>query len=195
MADCTPLCVVLAGGQGQRMGGADKGLQPYQGRPLIAHVMERLRQQQGVPPMSIAINANRHLDQYAAWGYPVWSDGQEGYGGPLQGMLASLRAAPPAATLLFVACDTPHLPLDLVQRLQTALKGKRAAAVRVQDRMHPLPCMLQRGVEGSLEAYLAQGQRKLQTWLESCGVQWLDFENPAAFENFNTLADLEAGGA
>lgn len=177
------------------MGGADKGLQPYQGRPLIAHVLERLRLQQGVPPLSIAINANRHRDQYATWGYPVWSDGQEGYGGPLQGMLASLRAAPPAATLLFVACDTPHLPLDLVQRLQAAMPGHNAVAVRVQQRTHPLPCLLRRGLEPSLDQYLARGERRVQAWLEGCGVQWVDFETPAAFGNFNTLADLEAGGA
>lgn len=196
-------CVVLAGGAGQRMGGADKGLQDYRGQPLVHQVLNRLQHQQGVPPLPLGINANRHLAQYAALGIPVWDDGQDGFGGPLQGMLASLRAVEQhfaqAQAVLFTACDTPHLPLDLANRLRNAMQqtGARAAAVRAQGRTHPLPCLLDRELQGSLAIYLGQGQRKVQAWLETCGVQWVDFDGPGdqseAFANFNTLAELQNG--
>lgn len=196
-------CVVLAGGAGQRMGGADKGLQDYGGRPLVHHVLDRVRQQRGVPPLSLGINANRHLTHYATLGLPVWDDGQEGFGGPLQGMFASLRATeqhfPEAQAVLFTACDTPHLPLDLASRMLNAMQrtGAQAVAVRTHNRTHPLPCLLGRGLQESLANYLGQGQRKVQAWLETCGVQWVDFDGPGdspqAFANFNTLAELQGG--
>ena len=62
--------LILAGGQGSRMGGLDKGLQPLQGRPLVEHAIERLRPQVG----ALAISANRNVDVYRRYGFPVWPD-------------------------------------------------------------------------------------------------------------------------
>jgi molybdenum cofactor guanylyltransferase len=62
--------LILAGGQGSRMGGVDKGLEPLQGRALVEHAIERLRPQVG----TIAISANRNVDQYARYGFPVFTD-------------------------------------------------------------------------------------------------------------------------
>jgi molybdopterin-guanine dinucleotide biosynthesis protein A len=197
------LCVVLAGGQGRRMDGADKGLQIYQGRPLIDHMLERLRGQSWGPALHIGISANRHLDTYATKGYPVWTDAQTGYEGPLQGLLSALQQARtgPAALhyLLIVPCDTPHLPLDLAQRLSEGLDATHThvAAARAGGRTHPLACLLSIGLMPALQHYLGSGQRKVQTWMEACGVQWVDFDGPGdapgAFGNFNTQADLQAG--
>ena len=76
----TGICgLVLAGGQGRRMGGVDKGLQLLQGRPLIQHVIDRLRPQVD----SLLINANQNLERYAEFGCPVVSDRVGGFAGPL----------------------------------------------------------------------------------------------------------------
>src|SRR5919205_1618672 len=109
--------LVLAGGQGRRMGGVDKGLQLLRGRPMIEHVLERLKPQVG----EIVINANQNLDRYRVFGHRVVSDAIGGYAGPLAGLHAGLQAItnPLAVT---VPCDSPFLPLDLVSRLKDSLK-------------------------------------------------------------------------
>ena len=78
--------VVLAGGRGQRMGGVDKGLQVFRGKPLVQHALQGLSSQVG----TVWINANRHQSDYAQWGHRVFSDGDESFAGPLSGMLAAM---------------------------------------------------------------------------------------------------------
>src|SRR5581483_1360528 len=78
--------VVLAGGRGTRMGGADKGLVELHGRPLAAHALDRLRPQVD----ALLISANRNHDRYAALGAPVIADASSTFDGPLAGMLAAL---------------------------------------------------------------------------------------------------------
>lgn len=196
------LCVLLAGGQGQRMGGADKGLQLHRGQTLVARGLSRLQAQDWGPAQRIGISANRHLQEYAALGHPVWADERPGYGGPLEGILSSLHHAvalhPAVHYLLVVPCDTPNIPLDLASRLSSTLAHTqhRAAAARANGRTHPLACLLSTHLASGLHDYLDNGQRKVQTWLEASGVQWVDFDSPTypanAFDNFNTLADLTA---
>ncbi|MEF9943800.1 MAG: NTP transferase domain-containing protein, partial [Burkholderiaceae bacterium] len=81
--------LILAGGQGRRMGGVDKGLQLLQGRAMVAHVIDRLRPQVG----QILINANQNLARYAEFHCPVVSDAIGGFAGPLAGLHAGLQAA------------------------------------------------------------------------------------------------------
>jgi len=185
------------------MGGADKGLQLYRGRPLVVHALERLQNQSWGPAQHLGISANRHLATYAALGRPVWTDARPGHEGPLQGILSALRQAGTGLGMhdyvLIVPCDTPHLPLDLAHRLSEALHAAAApaAAARAGGRTHPLACLLSVGLMPALQHYLDSGQRKVQTWMEACGVQWVDFDGPGdaaeAFGNFNTRADLLAG--
>jgi len=119
--------LVLAGGRGSRMGGVDKGLQHYKGRPLVQHVLDRLGPQVG----GLMINANRHLDAYAAFGVPVWPDTLADYPGPLAGL-----AHCPTPDLASVPCDSPLFPTDLVARLAAALAADAAqiaVAAAVED--------------------------------------------------------------
>src|SRR6478735_5870112 len=113
MHDITGL--VLAGGQGSRMGGVDKGLQPFRGRPMVAHVIERLAPQ----VHSILVNANRNPEAYAEFGHRVVSDEIEGFAGPLAGFERGLAHAT-TPFLVTVPCDSPFLPTDLVERLRAA---------------------------------------------------------------------------
>lgn len=182
------------------MGGADKGLQLYRGQALAAYGLQRLHAQSWGPAQHMGISANRHAQEYAALGYPVWADERTGYGGPLEGIWSAFQhaaALPPTMHyLLIVPCDTPHIPLDLASRLAGTLEAtqRHAAAARANGRTHPLACLLSTQLAPDLRHYLDSGQRKVQTWLEASGVQWVDFDAPAypadAFDNFNTLADL-----
>src|SRR5512146_1640213 len=105
--------IVLAGGQGRRMGGVDKGLQLLRGRPMVAWAIERLAPQ----VEEILVNANQNTEAYAKFGHRVVPDSVGGFAGPLAGLHAGLHAAaqPLAVT---VPCDSPFLPLDLVARLK-----------------------------------------------------------------------------
>jgi molybdenum cofactor guanylyltransferase len=110
--------LILAGGRGTRMGHVDKGLQPFGGTTMAAHVLERLAPQVA----TVAINANQNLDTYAAYGAPVWPDDTPGFAGPLAGLQAGLRRC--ATTYLLTApCDSPFLPGDLAERLMDGLRA------------------------------------------------------------------------
>ena len=127
--------IVLAGGQGRRMGGVDKGLQLLRGRPMVAWVIERFAPQVD----EILINANQNLDDYARFGHRVVRDAIGGFAGPLAGLHAGLKAnAHPL--VVTVPCDSPFLPLDLVARLHAALVAAHAdlAVAKTGDQPHPV---------------------------------------------------------
>ena len=108
--------VLLAGGQGSRMGGVDKGLVELAGRPMAAHALARLAPQVD----ELIINANQNLAAWQAFGHPVFGDDIGGFAGPLAGLHAALvRARHPL--VVTAPCDSPFLPADLVERLATAL--------------------------------------------------------------------------
>src|SRR5688572_7646873 len=109
--------VVLAGGQGSRMGGVDKGLQLFRGKPMVAHVLERL-----VPQVDeILVNANRNPEAYAHFGHRVIADEIEGFAGPLAGFERGLAHAA-GRYVVTAPCDSPFLPTELVVRLRKALE-------------------------------------------------------------------------
>jgi molybdopterin-guanine dinucleotide biosynthesis protein A len=180
--------VVLAGGQGSRMGGVDKGLQEFRGRPMVAHVLERLAPQ----VHAILVNANRNVDAYERFGHRVIADEIAGFAGPLAGFERGLAHAstPLVAT---VPCDSPFLPEDLVQRLRAALDAKQAqlAVAKTGDQAHPVFTLMRRDVHGSLRDFLASGQRKIDRWYASLGVVEVAFDDEAdAFMNINTREEL-----
>lgn len=129
--------LILAGGQGRRMGGRDKGLEPLAGRPLVAHVLDRLAGQLA----GVMINANRHLDRYADYGDRLITDLEGGYQGPLMGIYSGLRAAD-TPWVLVVPCDTPALPMDLVPRLVAGLNDCDIAVAHDGERLHPVVALL-----------------------------------------------------
>ena len=181
--------VVLAGGQGSRMGGVDKGLVAFRGRPLVAHVIERLRPQVD----TILINANRNPEGYAAFGHPVISDEIEGFAGPLAGFERGLAHAR-TEFVATVPCDSPFLPPDLVARLRARLEAQSAdlAFARTGGQPHPVFCLMRRSVHGSLRRFLATGERKIDRWTATLAMVEVSFDNEAAFANINTAGELAA---
>ena len=184
--------VILAGGQGRRMGGRDKGLVPLNGRPMIEWVIHALSHQ-SVPLNHLLISANRHLPDYARFGYPVLRDVHGGYSGPLAGIHATMLASP-ADILLVVPCDVPALPPDLLERLLDALNetgASVAVAKSSNGQVHPTLCMLRREVLSSISDRLQRKQLKLGDWLESMAPAYVEFAD-STFPNLNTMEELEA---
>ncbi|QJR15584.1 molybdenum cofactor guanylyltransferase MobA [Usitatibacter palustris] len=180
--------VVLAGGQGSRMGGVDKGLQVFRGRPMVAHVIERLAPQVD----EVLVNANRNPDEYSRFGHRVIADEIPGFAGPLAGFERGLAHAS-GQLVVTVPCDSPFLPADLVSRLRRALEGGSApiAVAKTGDQAHPVFCLMRRDVHASLEKFLAAGDRKIDRWYASLGAIEVAFDDePDAFRNINTREEL-----
>ena len=178
--------IVLAGGQGRRMGGVDKGLQLLNGRPMIAHVIERLAPQ----VEDIVINANQNREAYAAFGHPVVPDAIEGYAGPLAGLHAGLQAAT-QPLVVTAPCDSPFLPADLVARLASALGDNDLAVAKTGAQAHQVFALVRRTLLAHLAAYLAGGGRKIDAWYASLNVVEVAFDDEAdAFSNINTREEL-----
>jgi molybdopterin-guanine dinucleotide biosynthesis protein A len=175
--------LVLAGGQARRMGGSDKGLVPLAGRPMVEHVIQALRPQVG----SILLSANRNRERYARYGHPVIADDLGDYPGPLAGVAAALRHCT-SEFLVTVPCDAPLLPPDLVVRLLAAREAGDADAAVVHDgrRLQPVFLLLHSRVAPSLEAYLADGGRRVDAWLGQLRAVVADFsDRTGAFVNVN----------
>jgi molybdopterin-guanine dinucleotide biosynthesis protein A len=184
--------IVLAGGRGSRMGGVDKGLQNHQGIPLALHALLRLQPQVG----EVMINANRNLGAYESMGVPVWPDAVADFAGPLAGMLVGLERCE-TPYLVTVPCDTPNFPLDLVQRLSQALVAEEAdiamAATRENGEVvaQPVFCLLKASLLESLVKYLNEGQRKIDRWTAQHRAATVVFDDAAAFDNANTVEELQ----
>ena len=184
------------------MGGVDKGLQPFGDVPLALHSLQRLKPQVG----ALLINANRNLPVYARFGAPVWPDDLPDYAGPLAGFLTALQhCATP--WLLTVPCDTPLFPTDLAARLAAAASAQGAdmalaAAPQADEsgqvRLRPQPvfCLMRVSLRESLVQFTASGGRAIRAWASqhTCALVPFDApgDDPRAFSNANTLAELDA---
>lgn len=194
--------LVLAGGRGARMGGADKGLQNFNGLPLALHTLMRLQLQ----VEQVLVNANRNLAAYESFGAPVWPDALPDFAGPLAGFMTGLEQCD-TPWLVTVPCDTPLFPLDLVQRLAQAAEAQdaeiaMASAPESDGALRPQPvfCLLRRELMESLHRFTQGGGRKIDAWTAQHRTALVNFDapgdNPRAFFNANTLEELrqlEAG--
>ena len=184
--------LILAGGRGSRMGGVDKGLQNHHGMPLALNAALRLSPQVG----HLLINANRNLGAYEAMGAPVWPDPLPDYAGPLAGFLAGLEHCE-TPYLVTVPCDSPNFPLDLVARLAAALEADGADIAMAatleggQLRTQPVFCLLRSTLLESLVSFTQGGQRKIDRWSALHRCVEVCFDDPQAFANANTLAELQ----
>ncbi|VEB21846.1 molybdenum cofactor guanylyltransferase MobA [Avibacterium volantium] len=193
--------VILAGGRARRMGGVDKGLQLYQGVPLFWHCYQRLKDQVA----QVAVNANRNQECYAQFGLPVFADELADFQGPLSGILTGLKLAE-SDFVLFVPCDCPFLPLNLLEKLQQpilkSLQDRQSAGENSSvlltyatdgEREHPTFCLVSTLLAEKLAAYLHSGERRMLQFMRENGAIAVDFrDQKEAFQNFNKLADLES---
>lgn len=184
--------VILAGGRARRMGGIDKGLILLNGRPMVEYVIAAMRTEIN----KLMINANRHLDQYAAFGCPVIPDIMNGYLGPLAGIASGMRAAS-TPYIVTAPCDSPLIAGNLVQRLYETLvrEGADISVAHDGERMHPVFALIRRDLLPNLLDFLDTGQRKIDLWYAQHRLAVAYFrDQPEAFRNVNSpeeRAELE----
>ena len=170
------------------MGGVNKGLVSFMGQPMIAHVAQRLLPQVD----EILISANLEIPRYEVLGYPVIADDIAGFAGPLAGIHKGMQAAS-STHVLTVPCDSPLLPIDLVERLMSGLVESEAdlAVARTDTQVHPVFCLCRKSLASNLQAFLQGGGRKVSAWHNGLEVIEVAFDDdPQAFANINTAADL-----
>ncbi|SPB18377.1 molybdopterin-guanine dinucleotide biosynthesis protein MobA [Caballeronia novacaledonica] len=188
--------LVLAGGRGSRMGGVDKGMQPFHGEPLALHVMRRIAPQAG----ALLISANRSIKDYARLGAAfdarVIPDARADFPGPLAGIAAALHAAT-TEYVLAAPCDAPfvdeHIGAVLMQALD-AQGGDVAYAATIdasgEVMAHPVFALLRTSLADDLDAWLDQGERKVRAWYARHKAAEVRFHDERAFYNINDLQQL-----
>jgi molybdopterin-guanine dinucleotide biosynthesis protein A len=186
--------LILAGGRAQRMGGIDKGLVPFMGKPLIEHAIDRLTPQVA----SILINANRNQDHYAQYGHAVIADQHPDFAGPLAGFAAGLEHCK-TEYLLSVPCDSPVFPLDLSEQMLETMINAQSDVVYASSTdpsgaiwTQPVFCLMRRSVKKSLQNFLEHEGRKIDRWFETLRSSTVVFIDEAAFANTNTPEELRA---
>lgn len=196
--------VLLAGGLSRRMGGGDKCLRDLAGKPMLAHVIERLRPQVG----AMVLNANGDPARFAAFGLDVVPDTIEGFAGPLAGVLAGMRwsagHAPEARWIVTVSTDAPFLPLDLTRRLLEATTGgpNTIALAASGGEVHPVIGLWPVSLADDLEEQLKAGVRKVLHWTDRHTTKVVDFpfltingHEIDPFFNANTPEELDEARA
>jgi molybdopterin-guanine dinucleotide biosynthesis protein A len=196
--------VLLAGGRSSRMGGREKALLDIGGKPMLLHVLTRLRPQVG----RIVINANGDPARFSGHCLPVVADSVEGYAGPLAGLHAgiawALSETPEARYVASVPVDSPFLPLDLVARLKAALiaKGAPCAIAASKGERHPVAGLWRTDLVGAVAKSLQQDVRALHRFADAQGCAVADFApaeiggaNVDPFFNVNAPADLDKARA
>ncbi|WP_203073349.1 molybdenum cofactor guanylyltransferase MobA [Falsiroseomonas ponticola] len=188
------LAVILAGGLARRMGGGDKPLRLVAGRPLLDHLLDRLRPQ--VP--ALILNANGDPARFASYGLPVVADTLPDHPGPLAGILAALdhaaAAHPGLPWVVSLTGDAPFIPADLVARLHAAREaaGVTLSCARSAGQAHPPIGLWPVALRHDLRAALLAGERKIDRWTARHGCAHADW--PAdpfdPFFNANAPEDL-----
>lgn len=196
MPDVPTSCVILAGGLSRRMGGGDKTLMDIDGRPMLAHVIDRLRPQTSV----LALNANADAERFEAFDLPVLPDVVPDYAGPLAGVLTGLewtaRNHPDCTHMLSVPADSPFLPEDLLARLIDARQREGAEIVVAMSggRTHPVCALWPVSLAAKLRwAVVEEGVRKIDAWTARFKVAHVDWPTTPVdpFYNVNRPGDLD----
>ena len=182
--------VILAGGQGRRLGGQDKGLIKFNGRPIIEILIEQLEKQS----LDILINANRNQAIYQQYGYPVVSDRLDNFQGPLAGFATAMSALD-SRFILTLPCDGPRLAVDYVDRFIES-QSRQASDICVAhdgDRLQPVHALIATDLLPSLTGFLESGDRKIDRWYGQHDFQTVDFSDQREmFRNINTESDQQA---
>lgn len=181
--------VILAGGQGRRMGGQDKGLLDFGGRLIIEILIEALQSQQ----LDIVINANRNLSTYQSYGYPVIGDKLKDFQGPLAGF-ASTMAEVKSNYILTLPCDSPLLADNFGARfIETHNREQKSVCVAHDGtRLQPVYALIDTGLLEDLKLFLQSGERKIDRWYAQHTYATVDFSDEATmFENINTPEDRQ----
>ncbi len=168
-----PACSVLllAGGRGQRMGGRDKGLLEWRGKPLIAHLHALTR----ALTDDLIISCNRNGEHYAHYADRLVQDDSADFPGPLAGIRAGLAIAR-QPFLLVLPCDAPLLDLALLQAMReaAAAQPEKPLMLRQGGQWEPLFSLVPKALAASVESAWQAGDRSPRHILLALGAVALD---------------------
>lgn len=201
MADTLPsyTALILAGGQGARLQGQDKGLVQAGEKRLVDHALARL-QAQTLAPQTVLVSANRNALAYESLGWPVLADTLPDYPGPLAGFLTGMQHCT-TPWLLSVPCDCPHFPQDLAERLMVQALHDAADIVVAADRdsqgelrKQAVFCLMRPTLAADLSAFVLAGERKIGAWVARHHYSVVCFDqagdDPMTFFNVNSAKEL-----
>ena len=196
MVERVALAVILAGGEGRRMGGEDKARLDLNGRSLIRHVLDRVSPQAHMT----AVSCHDAPERFADLDIPVIADESAERLGPIGGILSAMDWAakhnPDAEYILSVPTDTPFLPHDLVRRLKYArdMADLNMACACSGDQIHPVIALWPVAVRDILRRSIERApERNVRNWARRIGCAYAIWqaEPEDPFFNINTPADLE----
>lgn len=185
LIDSTISCIILAGGEGKRVGRQDKGLILLNNKPLIQHVIESVLPQCD----EIIISANRNVTQYQKFGHTIVTDDSNSYRGPVAGIAAALPVCQ-NEWVLVVPCDMPYLPKTLIERLYSGCGQSDIVIAQVEQHLQ-LAFLINKKLHQPLKQSLDNNQLKLMHWIKSQNTKVISFDNKANFINLNHLSDFE----
>lgn len=177
-------CIILAGGEGKRVGGVDKGLIEYQNKPLVEHVINAVNPQVN----ELVISANRNTTRYKNYSNKVISDDSQHYLGPLAGINAAL----PHCThdrILVVPCDTPFLPGDIISQFLSTRNDARLYIAEANNKLQPV-MLIHKTLHNSLSHSLENNELRLMFWVKSQRPEIIKFPDATAFKSFNHRDDF-----
>ena len=179
-------CIILAGGEGKRVGGVDKGLLEFEGKALVEHVIDRVAPQVD----DIVISANRNKQRYQQYSDNVIGDESEQFLGPLAGISAAFDRCKHDLVLI-VACDTPFLPTDIIEKFLSS-KADAQLYIASSNEKWQLVMLIHKSLQGTVKQSLDNNQLRLMQWASSQRPEIIDFPDDAAFKNFNHNDDFNS---
>jgi molybdenum cofactor guanylyltransferase len=178
-------CIILAGGEGKRLGCVDKGLIEYRNKLLVEHVIDAVNPQID----DLVISANRNIECYKSYTSKVISDESEQYLGPLAGINAALLHCAHDRVLV-VPCDTPFLPDDIIDQLLINQTGSSLYVAESDNKLQPV-MLINKTLHNSISQSLDKGELRLMSWVKSQHPEIVPFPDESAFKSFNYTDDFE----
>jgi len=180
--------VILAGGQSKRMQVQNKATVLFEGKPLITHVIDRMKTQ----AKHTVINTHRNQKDFEIFHLPLIDDILDIQEGPLLGILTSLQAIK-TDWIQFVPCDTPYLPNDLIAILMKEVEAEKTlvAVPETSDGLQSTCLLCHSSTLNNLQIFFNQGGRKIEDWIRQLAFSIVQFNDKSQFLNVNTQEELK----
>jgi molybdopterin-guanine dinucleotide biosynthesis protein A len=179
-------CIILAGGEGKRVGGVDKGLIEYKNKPLIEHVIDATSPQVD----DLVISANRNIERYKKYTDKVISDRCEQYLGPLAGIDVALPHCI-HQRILIVPCDTPFLPHDIIEHFLAKRNDADLYIAETKNKLQPV-MLIHKTLHDSISRSLDNNELRLMFWAKAHQPEIITFSDSRPFKSFNHTDDFDS---
>ncbi len=178
--------VVLAGGQSRRFG-RDKGVYLYKGKPLVLRAVDSIR-----PLCDEILVSTNNPEAYTQFGLPLIADIFQGCG-PLGGIHSGLTHAH-HNTVLFIACDTPNVPVSIYHVLLNNMHAHDAIMPAHGNYIETLCAVYHKRCLPQIKESLKNGVYKILDAHNNMNVRYFpvgkeDFYSPEIFHNINYQND------